>query len=77
MAKIDDLENTSRMRFDLLGLLFLIYILLMAIPFVSGVEMGNSLMVFLSRLYMSRQWSDSCSRFWSAVRSIALCSSVS
>lgn len=45
MAKIDDLENASRVRIGVLGLLLLIYILLMAVPFVPGVEIGISLMV--------------------------------
>lgn len=45
MAKIDDLENASRVRIGVLGLLLLLYILLMAVPFIPGVEIGIALMV--------------------------------
>jgi hypothetical protein len=45
MVKIEGLENASSVRIGVLGLLLLFYILLMAIPFVPGVEIGISLMM--------------------------------
>jgi len=45
MKEVGDLENAAGLRIGMLGLLLLIYILLMAVPFVPGVEIGISLMV--------------------------------
>ncbi|MGJ8610597.1 MAG: hypothetical protein ACSHWY_05860 [Octadecabacter sp.] len=45
MDKVQDLENASQVRMGVLGLVLLVYIILMAIPFVPGVEIGISLMM--------------------------------
>ncbi|MBU2934643.1 MULTISPECIES: hypothetical protein [Pacificibacter] len=45
MMKIDDLENAAGVRIGVLGALLLVYVLLMAVPFVPGAEIGISLMM--------------------------------
>jgi hypothetical protein len=45
MLRVDGLENAARVRVGVFGMLLLVYILLMAIPFVPGVEIGISLMM--------------------------------
>jgi hypothetical protein len=45
MVKIDDLENAAKVRVGVLGALLLVYVLLMAVPFVPGAEIGISLMM--------------------------------
>lgn len=45
MAKVEDLENANQIRIGVFGLLLIVYIILMAIPFIPGVEIGISLMM--------------------------------
>ncbi|SEK39801.1 hypothetical protein [Pacificibacter marinus] len=45
MVKIEDLENAAGVRIGVLGALLLVYVLLMAVPFVPGAEIGISLMM--------------------------------
>ncbi len=42
---VDSLENAASLRIGVFGTLLLLYVLLMAIPFVPGVEIGISLMM--------------------------------
>lgn len=45
MTKIEDIEHASSVRIGVLSLLLVVYILLMAVPFVPGIEIGISLMM--------------------------------
>ncbi|AML53035.1 hypothetical protein [Falsihalocynthiibacter arcticus] len=45
MVRVDWLENAARVRIGVFGMLLLVYVLLMAIHFVPGVENGIYLMM--------------------------------